>query len=507
MCPLCGGSNVPPKKAIRINDSCFVELSFLQYYCKHDLSITQAKKTPVAYFFSLFWSGEVKVSQIKLCNVENDVFRGAADIVRVLRVSGFSAWFVGGAVRDMLLGKMPKDIDIVTSARPAETSEIFPDNQQVGAAFGIVLVRQDGMQFEVATFREERNYLDGRHPELVRYTDDPETDVLRRDFTVNGMLFDPENGEVLDYTNGQDDLARGVIRTIGDPEIRFAEDHLRMLRAVRFASRFGFELEQNTFKAILKMKSDIKKLAAERVREELNLMFTGSHPAYALKLLDETGLLEEILPEVNAMKGVTQPEMFHPEGDVFEHTLLMMRHMAMFSVELAWSILLHDVGKPSTAAISAHGHECFYRHEQVGAEMAVHIMERLKFSNKQIQTVKDAIENHMRFGTVDRMRPVKIRRLMAGENFPLELELHRIDCLSSHQLMGNFNLLLDRLIFQSGEVQLPPPLITGRDLIEAGFKPGPEFKKILETVQEMQLTGDLKSKNDAMCFIEKHFLA
>ena len=442
---------------------------------------------------------KININNTSICEI-------AAEIVKKLHLAGHSAYFVGGAVRDMLLGKTPKDIDIVSSATPAETAEIFPDTIEVGAAFGVMLVREQGVSFEVSTYREERNYMDGRRPEHVKYTDDPKIDVSRRDFTVNGLLCDPESGEVFDYVDGIKDLRQGVIRTIGNAETRFGEDYLRMLRAVRFAARLGFELEADTLRAIQKLAPETVKLSAERIQQELTLIFTGETPDIALEMLHETGLLAALLPEIEAMRGVTQPPQFHPEGDVFEHTKLMLKGMALPNELIAWSVLLHDVAKPLTYFVDETGRERFFGHEQRGAEMAKDIMSRLRFSNQAIDRVSRAVKNHMRFASVLQMRKDKVKRLIANDNFPLELELHRLDCISSHALMDIFTFLLDKIIEQSGEVKLPPPLLTGKDLIDMGLKPGPKFKKILKKVSDLQLKNRLKTPEAAIAYVKDKFL-
>ncbi len=429
----------------------------------------------------------------------------AAGIVKKLHSSGHSAYFVGGAVRDMLLGKTPKDIDIVSSATPVETAEIFPDTMEVGAAFGVMLVREQGVSFEVSTYREERNYMDGRRPEHVKYSKDPKIDVSRRDFTINGLLCDPESGEVIDYVGGIKDLEKGIIRTIGNAETRFGEDFLRMLRAVRFAVRLGFELEADTLKAIQKLAPETVKLSAERIQQELTMIFTGESPELALDMLHDTGILAVLLPEVEAMRGVAQPPQYHPEGDVYEHTRLMLKAMAFPDELTAWSVLLHDVAKPLTYFVDETGRIRFFGHEQKGAELAKKIMSRLRFSRQAIDRVSRAVKNHMRFASVLQMRKDKVRRLLADDNFPLELELHRLDCISSHALMDVFTFLLDKIVEQSGEVKLPPPLLTGRDLIELGFKPGPKFKKILNKVSGLQLKNNLKTKEQAIAFVKQKF--
>jgi poly(A) polymerase len=441
---------------------------------------------------------KININNSSICKI-------ATEIVKKLHSAGHSAYFVGGAVRDMLLGKPPKDIDIVSSATPVETAKIFPDTMEVGAAFGVMLVREQGVSFEVSTYREERNYMDGRRPEHVKYSDDPKIDVSRRDFTVNGLLCDPETGEVFDYVDGIKDLQQGVIRTIGKAETRFSEDYLRMLRAVRFATRLGFELEADTLRAIQKLAPKTVMLSAERIQQELTLIFTGETPDLALDMLHESGLLAALLPEIEALRGVTQPPQYHPEGDVYEHTRLMLKGMALPNELIAWSVLLHDVAKPSTYFVDETGRERFFGHEQRGAEMAKDIMQRLRFSNQAVDRVSRAVKNHMRFASVLQMRKDKVKRLIADDNFPLELELHRLDCMSSHALMDVFIFLLDKIVEQSGEVKLPPPLLTGKDLINMGFKPGPKFKKILRKVSDLQLKNRLKTPEAAKGYVKDKF--
>ena len=442
---------------------------------------------------------------MKINTNKSGICKIAAEIVKKLHSAGHSAYFVGGAVRDMLLGKAPKDIDIVSSATPPETAKLFSDTMEVGAAFGVMLVREQGLSFEVSTYREERNYMDGRRPQHVKYSKDPKIDVSRRDFTINGLLCNPESGEVFDYVGGVKDLEHGIIRTIGDAETRFGEDYLRMLRAVRFAARLGFELEADTLMAIQKLAPETVKLSAERIRQELTMIFTGENPALALDMLHDTGLLAVLLPEIEAMRRVAQPPQFHPEGDVYEHTKLMLKAMALPNELIAWSVLMHDVAKPLTHFIDETGRIRFFGHEQKGARMAKKIMSRLRFSKNAIDRVSRAVKNHMRFASVLKMRKDKVRRLLADDNFPLELELHRLDCISSHALMDVFTFLLDKIVEQSGEVQLPPPLLTGRDLIELGFKPGPKFKKILDRVSDLQLKNNLKTKEEAIAFVKQKF--
>ncbi|MCP3965881.1 MAG: CCA tRNA nucleotidyltransferase [Lentisphaerae bacterium] len=437
---------------------------------------------------------------------KNTVTNAATCIVKKLRESGFEAWFVGGAVRDVLLGKTPKDVDVATSARPEELRHLFEHIREVGASFGVMLIKQDELWFEVATFREERNYLDGRRPAEVKYTGDPRIDVIRRDFTVNGLLCDPFNGEVIDYTDGVNDLRKGILRTIGEPEVRFNEDYLRILRAVRFAARLGFEIEASTAKAMRRMAPKVAELAIERVREELTLMLVGYAPSRAMRMMTELGILDYILPEVAKMKGITQPPEYHPEGDVFEHTMLMLDHMALPSPELAWSIILHDVGKPGTYFKEPDGRERFFKHEHLGADMSELILKRLKAPNVLIETVSNAVRNHMRFAAAMQMKTAKLKKMMADPYFSIELELHRIDCISSHGILDIYNFLLDKLVENEGITELPSPLIGGRDLIELGMKPGPDFKLILDKARDAQLSDEITCHEGAVEYVKSHFL-
>ena len=432
------------------------------------------------------------------------LYQSAGEVVTALQAAGFKAYFVGGSVRDRLLGITAKDIDIATSAKPDQVATIFPDCKMVGACFGVTLVKHNGISFEVAAFRRERNYLDGRRPEEISYTDDPETDARRRDFTVNAMFYDPVKDQVLDFFGGKSDLDRGIIRTVGDPDERFSEDYLRMLRAVRFASRLNFEIEAETASAIKRHAAKTAKLAPERVKEELDRMLMGPLPSRAVKLLFELDILDAILPEVAAMHGVEQPEEFHPEGDVLIHTLLMLDHMKLPSPALAWSILLHDVAKPATRFIDEDGRIRFFGHEEEGAEIAAKIMSRLRHSGDLTDAVYHAVRNHMRFAHVDKMRTAKLRRLIGEENFATELELHRIDCMGSHGKIDNYLLLLDRLSEFGSEPELPRPFVNGRDLITAGLKPGPGFGGILNEITDLQLSGDLKTRDEALDYLQRN---
>ncbi|OGV55483.1 MAG: hypothetical protein A2X45_00320 [Lentisphaerae bacterium GWF2_50_93] len=433
---------------------------------------------------------------------EKNSYSSAVEIVRQLQSRGFIAYFAGGAVRDMLLGKASEDIDIATSAKPEDVISIFPRSYEIGAAFGIINVVFDGHPFEIATFREERGYLDGRHPGEVKYTDSPGTDARRRDFTVNGMFHDPAAGRIFDFVGGKSDLSSGILRTIGSPEERFSEDYLRMMRAVRFCVRFGFELSDDIAPAIRKYSGRLKMLSAERLRDELNKMLMGPDPERAFRLMNELGILREVLPEIADLCGVTQHHEYHPEGDVFEHTMLMLSHMAYPDIELAWSILLHDVGKPATKSLGEDGIEHFYTHEHKSAEMAADILKRLKMPSKSIDNIVHAVRNHMRFAHVMEMRPAKWRRLIAEDTFPVENELHRIDCMSSHGKTDCFIFLLDRMNELANEIKLPPPLLTGADLIALGMKPGPEFKEILSKASDLQLEGRIGTREEALEWVK-----
>ncbi len=426
-------------------------------------------------------------------------------VIRTLNLAGYRALLAGGAVRDMLLGYPPKDFDIATDATPEQVIPLFDRAIPLGASFGVVTVVLDGFTYEVATFREEREYCDGRHPETVCYTKDPVIDAARRDFTVNALFYDTEHCRILDSTGGMDDLKRGILRTVGNPVRRFQEDHLRILRAIRFSSRLGYELEDSTKQAIRQFAATAALVSQERIRDELEKMLLHSSREKAFRLMAETGLLKVILPEADAMRGVAQPEQFHPEGDVFEHTMLMLSHIAYPSPALVWSVLLHDVAKPVTRT-EKDGIPHFYGHEAAGADMAKEILKRLRLPNTVIDSVEQAVRNHMRFAHIDKMRPAKWRRIAADPNFPLELELHRIDCISCHGFLDNYHLMLDRLRQLEQEAKtnaLPPPFLTGKDLIGMGMKPGPEMGILLQEIMDRQLENEIKTKEDAVRFAKQ----
>ena len=420
----------------------------------------------------------------------------ARSIIERLRLERHAAYLVGGCVRDLLLGRVPKDFDVATSAQPAELLRLFPNAGQVGAHFGVVLVHDGTAQVEVATFRSDLEYRDGRHPEGVRFETDPREDARRRDFTINALLLDPATGEVLDFVNGRADLAAGVIRAIGDPERRFQEDHLRLLRAVRFAARFGFEIEAGTFAAMRALAPSIHSVAAERVRDELARILTEGGARQGFELLDASGLLHEVLPEIEAMKGVQQPAEFHPEGDVWVHTMIMLDGLREPSIELALGVLLHDVGKPGTFRMADRIR--FDGHVELGVEIAHGILTRLRFPNDTIEAAEALIANHMKFKDVPKMRESRLKRFIRMPAFGEHMELHRLDCSSSHGHLDNYEFVRRKLAETPPEALKPAPLVTGRDLIAAGYRPGPMFGIVLSEIEDAQLEGRIGTREEAL---------
>ncbi len=430
----------------------------------------------------------------------------ARTIVHRLAEAGHVAYYAGGCVRDLLRGETPKDIDVATDARPELVQEIFPRTYAVGAHFGVIVVLENDFQFEVATFRSDGAYLDGRRPVEVHFAT-AEADAARRDFTINGMFFDPEKGEVIDFVGGRQDLERKLIRAIGDPAERFADDRLRMLRAIRFATALGFEIEAATWDAVAAKAASITQISAERIREELVKIFLSPHRARGWDLLDASGLMAAILPELDAMKGCEQPPQFHPEGDVFKHTRIMLEMLpATVSLPLVLSVLFHDIGKPRTATVDETGRIRFSGHDRIGAEMTEAIMERLRFSRAEIEATVEAVRQHMVFKDVPNMRVAKLKRFMARPTFEDELELHRVDCASSHAMLDNYEFLLEKKEQFANEPIIPPPLVTGDDLIAMGMKPGPKFGEILEAVETRQLEGGLKDRGEALEWVKREFL-
>jgi poly(A) polymerase len=421
----------------------------------------------------------------------------ARRIALELRRRGHKAYFVGGCVRDLLLGVPPKDFDVATDATPDEVLAIYPSAQRVGAHFGVVLVHEGHAQVEVATFRSEGVYLDGRHPLHVRFERDPKKDAMRRDFTINALMLDPETNDVLDYVGGRTDLDCGIVRAIGEPETRFREDHLRMLRAVRFAARLKFEIDPQTEAAIQRFYPLIKDVSAERVRDEIVRILTEGSARRGFELLNRTELLGMVLPEVAAMKGVEQPPEFHPEGDVWTHTLMMLEHLpAGVSPTLALGVLLHDVGKPGTYRVADRIR--FDGHVELGVELTRCIMHRLRFSNDDIRQVEALVDNHMRFKDVPRMKESTLKRFLRLTRFPEHLELHRLDCVSSHGMLDNYEHALNRFEELGQEQIRPPRLVTGQDLIDAGFEPGPKFGRVLSAVEDAQLESRVRTKEEAL---------
>jgi poly(A) polymerase len=432
----------------------------------------------------------------------------ANSICDTLRRGGFQALLVGGCVRDLLLGREPADYDVTTNATPEQVMALFPESVTVGAQFGVILIPRDGLKVEVATFRSDVGYSDGRHPDSVVYSKTPQEDVQRRDFTINGLLMRHDSGEVLDYVGGQADLKAQVIRAIAEPDRRFTEDKLRMMRAVRFAARFGFEIEAETFGAIRHHVAEIHQVSPERLREELTKMLTEGAARQAFELLDETRLLQQVLPEIGAMKGVEQPPQFHPEGDVWIHTLMMLNGLPKdASPTLAWGVLLHDVGKPSTFQSAAETGDRirFNNHVEVGARMAEAICERLRFSNEDTEHILALVDNHMKFGAVAGMRASTLKKFVRLPRFEEHLALHRLDCLSSHRQLESYEFVRRFIEITPSEQVRPERLLTGNDLLAMGFRPGPVFSQILRALEDAQLEGQIKTYEEAEKFVLSEF--
>jgi putative nucleotidyltransferase with HDIG domain len=434
----------------------------------------------------------------------------AAGIVARLRAAGHQAYFVGGCVRDLLLGREPEDFDVATSATPDQVLTMFEKTFAVGAHFGVVLVSSPGLGgeevvTEVATFRSDGAYTDGRHPDAVRFSTSPEEDVKRRDFTINGMMLDPANDAVLDLVGGMQDLSAGTIRAIGEPGERFAEDKLRMLRGVRFAARFAFELEPATATAIRRLAPDVSQVSHERVRDELTRMLTEGRARRAFELLDATGLLVQVLPEVVKMKGVAQPPQYHPEGDVWVHTLLLLEGLpAGCPMALAWAALLHDVGKPATFRI-APDRIRFDGHVEVGVRIAAEICRRLRFANHETEQILSLIANHMRFADAPRMKESTLKRFFRLAQFDQHLALHRLDCLASHGSLELYDFVRQRFETLPQEQVRPQLLVSGKDLIEAGYRPGPQFTQMLAMAEDAQLEGAVQTREQALALIRERW--
>lgn len=428
--------------------------------------------------------------------------RTARDVAGRLRAASHIAYFAGGCVRDMLRGLAPKDYDIATDARPEQVQQLFPRTHAVGAHFGVIIVLENDFQFEVATFRSDDAYIDGRHPTAVHFSS-PEQDAQRRDFTINGMFFDPEKNEVIDFVGGRADIDAQLVRAIGNPAQRFAEDRLRMLRAVRFATTLDYKIDEATWGALVANAASINQISAERIRDELVRIFTSPNRVRSWDLLDESGLMRAVLPEIHAMKGVLQPEQFHPEGDVFVHTRLMLHLLPeKVSVPLVFAVLFHDVAKPVTASVDPTGRIRFNEHDRIGAEMTAAIMRRLRFSGAETDAAVEIVRQHMVFKDTPKMRVAKLKRFMARPTFEEELELHRVDCESSHRMLDNYEFLLCKREEFANEPIIPPPLVRGGDLIALGLKPGPKFAEILEAVETRQLEGSLRTREEALEWVK-----
>jgi len=432
----------------------------------------------------------------------------ANSICDTLRRNGYQALLVGGCVRDLLVGCEPADYDVTTDATPEEGVKLFPESVAVGAQFGVILIPRDGLKVEVATFRSDIGYSDGRHPDSVVYSKMPQEDVQRRDFTINGLLMRHDTGEVLDYVGGQGDLKAHVIRAIGEPDRRFTEDKLRMMRAVRFAARFGFEIETETFRAIRRHVAEIHQVSPERLRDELTKMLTEGAARQAFELLDETWLLQQVLPEIGAMKGVEQPPQYHPEGDVWIHTRMMLEGLPKdASPTLAWGVLLHDVGKPPTFQSAAETGDRirFNHHVEVGVRMAETICRRLHFSHEDTEQIVALVGNHMKFGAVEEMRASTLKKFVRLPRFEEHLTLHRLDCLFSHRHLDSYEFVRRFLEVTPPEQVRPERLLTGDDLQTMGFQPSPLFSRILRALEDAQLEGQIATREEAEKYVLSRF--
>jgi poly(A) polymerase len=439
-----------------------------------------------------------------LKQIDPSLLSGADEIVGTLRSSGFEALFAGGVVRDLLLGRPVADIDIATSACPEEIEKLFEHTIPIGRDFGVVVVVVNSVNYEVTTFRTDRDYVDGRHPEEVLFSG-AEEDALRRDFTVNGLFLDPFTEQVIDLVEGRKDLERRVIKTVGSPSRRFSEDRLRLIRAIRFASELDFQIEEQTLQELKRNAQYIQQVSYERIRDEIVRIVTCPSAHHGLQMLFDTGILEVILPEVAATVGLAQPPEFHPEGDVFSHTVKMLELVKDPTDTLALGILLHDVGKVPTFTVKERIR--FDGHAEVGAEMARDICRRFRLPNTKIAQIVDLVKNHLRFIHVREMKESTLKRFLRKENFAEHLELHRLDCLASHGDLSNYDFCTQNLEEYSQEVIRPKPLISGYDLIELGLVPGPIFSEILTAVEDSQLEGRLESRSAALDWVRERWIA
>ena len=432
----------------------------------------------------------------------------ANSICETLRQHGYEALLVGGCVRDILLQRTPADFDVTTDASPERVMELFPGSLGIGAQFGVVLVPRDECKVEVATFRCDLGYSDGRHPDQIAYANSAQEDVARRDFTINGLLMRHDTGEVLDYVGGMADLRAGIIRAIGDPDRRFTEDKLRMLRAIRFSARFSFAIDEQTFAAIKAHAVEIHAVSAERIRDELTKLLTEGAARRGFELLDESGLLLQLLPELSAMKGIAQPPEYHPEGDVWIHTRMMLEGLGPgTSPTLAWGVLLHDVGKPPTfrSAATTGDRIRFDRHVEVGVPMAEAISKRLRFSGEDTDQVKALVANHMKFKDVGQMRQSTLKRFVRQSRFAEHLELHRLDCGASHGKLDAYETARKLLAETPPDQVRPARLLTGDDLKDMGYSPGPEFQRILTAIEDAQLEGLIHTKEEAISLVNRTY--
>ena len=474
-------------------------------------------------------------------HLTNNSRKIAKRIVHRLQKTGFLAFFVGGCVRDFLMNIQPRDYDIATSAQPNEVMQLFSETIDIGEKFGVIQVMEGEQSFAVATFRSDGNYDDGRHPTEVRYSLDPKLDVQRRDFTINGLYYDPLTQNLFDFVGGQQDIQSQIIRTIGSPEERFKEDKLRLIRAIRFSAQFGYALETKTRSAILKQAPNIIEVSPERIHDELVKILTEGYSELAINALNENRLLAHILPDVAALRGIEQPPQFHPEGDVWTHTMKLLKLMDQTkisrgiikssgrlvsnsnvvkntvqktelkkieispypSMTLAMATLLHDIGKPKT--YEKKDRIRFNGHAKLGAEMALEICQQLRFSKRQQKLITELIRDHLKFKDLAQMRPSTLRRFLGQEGFSEHLELHRLDCLGSHGNLDNWKLANHSLSNLQPEEIHPPVLLTGKDLIEMGYLPGPVFKEILNSLKNAQFENELKTSQQAKQWVLNQF--
>ena len=431
------------------------------------------------------------------------MLKSATTLAEILTTAGHTAYFAGGCVRDKLLGLTPKDFDIVTSATPAQVRKLFPGSNEVGAHFGVVIAKHEGHHIEIATFRTDGSYKDGRRPDTVTFST-PEEDAQRRDFTINGLFENPETGEVIDFVNGLTDLESRTLRAIGNPSHRFQEDALRLLRAVRFSTTLGFPIEESTLTAIKANSDLLRKISPERIRDEFSKIIASPNRRGGLETLVDTGLIDHFMPEILALIGCEQPPQWHPEGDVYTHTCIMLEMLEPDApLELCLATLLHDIAKPPTQTRDGDGRIRFNGHDSMGADMTRAILSRLKYPNAVIRDAEHMVSRHMQFMNVQQMRKAKLKRFMSEHTFSEEMELHRVDCASSNGFTDNYVFLKEKAEEFAKEPLIPSPLVTGSDLIRRGLEPAPRFKEILEEIQTEQLENRLSTREEALEYLEK----